>query len=242
MLFHNFLRALMEAWGHKPKGTTVWQLLKEVLQNLPFGTKTEMVEIVPEQSVTQQGDAGDYWRAYIDKANANSVIKDDNEYTIVFNGKSEKMVVIDTEIEKNGNFLIEIDEDGINIEWNKDLGETITLAIYEEQEVVQPLDPKFVGASGGGAIFYNTGDGVNEYIYTDKNCTVKATKEDVVKVMYSPIFIEFTGGSDGTTTLDRVVSIFLNQAGSASLATVYRSSDGLTLSYYYTAEHSDGPA
>ena len=124
----------------------------------------------------------------------------------------------------------------------KDLGETITLAIYEEQEVVQPLDPKFVGASGGGAIFYNTGDGVNEYIYTDKNCTVKATKEDVVKVMYSPIFIEFTGGSDGTTTLDRVVSIFLNQAGSASLATVYRSSDGLTLSYYYTAEHSDGPA
>lgn len=53
--------------------------------------------------------------------------------------------------------------------WKSDFAdETITLAIYEEQEIVEPLDPKFVG----GVILYNDG----YYLYHDKQLTKKSNK------------------------------------------------------------------
>lgn len=155
-------------------GVTSWN----DLEDKPFGVKTEMVEILPEQSVTKETDAGGYWRAYITKANANSVIKDGEEYTVVFNGESESFVVDDGEMEKIDNFLIEIYDDRISVEWNKNFGETISLAIYEEQEVVEKLDPLFLPDSEGGAsVIY--ADYYSDTLYIDAELQTEATVNDV---------------------------------------------------------------
>ena len=163
MLFHKFLRALLEAWGHKPKGTTVWELLKEVLQNLPFGTKTEMVEIVPEQSVTGEFNEEDGVNSISLETNIPLEQRDNlKSLEVTFNGvKYECDFIIDEYGDRYagapwGDFSkypFTIYAGGYNedpnvyldINWSAELGETITLAIYEEKETVTPLDPKFVG-------------------------------------------------------------------------------------------------
>lgn len=165
MLFHKFLRALLEAWGRKPKGTTVWELLKEIIEGLPFGVKKQLVEIVPEQSVTKgEGNV---------KITASIPPVIGKEYTVLVNGQKHKIEAksvlnappvfvgignasFSSPSENTGEpiFCMYTGTD-FQVYWDSSLGETITLAIYGEQEVVKQLDAKFLpestgGASGGG--------------------------------------------------------------------------------------------
>ena len=163
MLFHNFLRALMEAWGHKPKGTTVWELLKEVLQNLPFGVKKQLVEIVPEQSVTPNES---YEGSHI-KYNIPTPLTDYNDVlnikkvTVKFNGKEYHCDVFYTEgggyqfgatdpmdyteYPFSGSFQGTPEGDiVVGLAWPDTLNETVTISVSTEQEVVIPIDKKFV--------------------------------------------------------------------------------------------------
>ncbi len=182
MLFHKFLRALLEAWGHKPKGTTVWELLKEVWQNLPFGVKTEMVEIVPEQRFKGRDEQLDETEYYVipsqDYEIGYHTLIPGIKYIIVINGvkyegvcysESEKNYVditanVDMPAVDNIILWVEerIEQRELNIGWHYSLGETITLAIYEEQEIVIPLDPKFVG---GNMVLKVVSDGEGNYIW-----------------------------------------------------------------------------
>lgn len=127
------------------------------------GTKIEMVEIVPEQSVTstsmnptacaykfsvEQGflSAGVKYALKINETTYTAVAEAiGTDIRVVF-GEDDEMFYTDMFTGGNGFDL--------QVIWNKSHGETITIAVYEEQDVVQPLDPKFVGASGGGATFF----------------------------------------------------------------------------------------
>lgn len=156
MLFHDFLEALLRSWGREPKGTTVWQLLKEVLQNLPFGVKTEMVEIVPRQSVTKTSSLGGTCiSSAVDvelfvgkkyKVNLNGVYYDAEAKE----GPADDMIVCGNELFVGGDvdtgepFAIINIPGNKNMIWLAELGETITFALYGEGEVVKPIDIKYL--------------------------------------------------------------------------------------------------
>lgn len=150
------IRKITKAWGGKTTGNGISDALSDLYNNLPFGVKTEMVEIVPEQSVT--GVLEDNYYSY-----ETIKIPLRENYIVVFNGKHYN-------VKNNGGVggICEIGEplnnynpaflqypfsisggtninDEINglVMWKPDLGETITLAIYEEQEIVIPLNSKF---------------------------------------------------------------------------------------------------
>ncbi len=166
MLFHKFLRALLEAWGHKPKGTTVWELLKEVWQNLPFGVKTEMVEIMPKQNAEIDYISDEYANGFVDMDSPEYFIENET-YIVNFDGKDYncKTFIVDTGDDfyyclGNGDifmghssmdapFIIytsrEMPKLAIYTRDNEVCSHTISIS--QQQEVVTPLDPKFVGGS-----------------------------------------------------------------------------------------------
>lgn len=157
MLFHDFLEALLRSWGHEPKGTTVWQLLKEVLQNLPFGVKTELVEIAPEQNYTfevdEQGD-------YISTTYINAVLELGKEYIVNWDGTKytctmfdfhDLYMLSDNNTDNPTLFMIcYIPDSGMasmmggNFSVNSlEKLNSANIAIYGEQDVVQPMNAKF---------------------------------------------------------------------------------------------------
>lgn len=156
--------------------------------------KVEMktVEIVPEQSVTGQYMPAEdgYPAGYsLNMPMDIGLLKVGGKYTVVFNGKTYNV-----EATSGGSEAVRLPLDGIHdimyyeasnepvewvmsMMWEEDHGETITLAIYEKQEVVTPLDPKFVG--GGGVIIY--ADTMN--LFKDEECTEVLTKEELKAII-----------------------------------------------------------
>lgn len=151
-----------------------------------------IVEIVPEQSV-----AGEHIENHCG-------ILYSGEMNISLNGNTENLVVVINGVKYNatvtvqsspfgdlyyiGNdyllnedsvdtkepFILCSSSDGFRADWRTELGETITLAIYEEQESVKPLDPKF----GGGV---NIIRAVENGIYLNDEfigCTVDKVVEE----------------------------------------------------------------
>jgi len=151
------------------------------IKNKPFGVKTEMVEIVPEQSVTgvipevSEGESEFYQSITPPTEIASLKLKENASYKVVFNGKEYicktelweqeftgdgvadvKGYKLSTGSIPNGDVGFTISrgwsvlggqtEDDVNtvIEWSIDNGETITLEIYEEKEIVTPLDIKYL--------------------------------------------------------------------------------------------------
>ena len=150
------------------------------LTDKPFYETTEMVEILPEQSVTaQRTNAVGYIFESEEKLFDITVGK---EYTVVVNGKSHKAECLDDdgafiEFGRGTNeYFLCANFDGISIfEWAESYGETITLAIYEEQEVVKKLDPKFVGKT----VLYAVGTNEDPYLYHDEALSEKVTKSEL---------------------------------------------------------------
>lgn len=199
MLFHKFLRGLLEAWGHKPKGTTVWELLKEVLQNLPFGVKKQLVEIVPEQSVTATAENGECASLENILDIPKEIISSTEKINVTINGKKYECVKSTNQYGTSffGATIIEeeerldfseypfyfamfeygdVDFGYWNFIWDADLGETITISISTEQEVVIPLDTKFVGGVEPTIFYVDTS--------TASGPTVNPTHEDGTPVTY----------------------------------------------------------
>lgn len=146
------IRKIIRAWGGKTTGNGISDALSDLYNSLPFGTKTEMVEILPEQSVTQNRGGEGFWlndgslNGFIPTVGANyRVVINNVEYRCT--GKDQSMgdvkgSVIDCGKKFNIGYV------GFNnsttMTWDSSLGETITLAIYEEQEIVTPLPAKFM--------------------------------------------------------------------------------------------------
>lgn len=153
------IRKITKAWGGKTTGNGISDALSDLYNNLPFGVKTERVEIIPEQSVTHVRLVGDRYQAGF-----NLPIEGGKDYVVVINGT--KYQCVSTEGGTIGNnttqypFIFRSDIDSQY--WSAELGSPITLEIYEP-EVVKQIDAKFVGASGGGAVVvtFNTTDGQN---------------------------------------------------------------------------------
>ena len=164
----NRIQELAKLWGGTPRKSTIEDAIEDLVDNAPFGTKTEMVEIVPEQSVigtletdTNYDETKSFYTSDID----GTTIVQNKVYEVHFNGKNYKCEAVDfDEVIVLGNFNI-MNETGMPsnnepfcimsaptgdgsyaqiVLWNEDVGETITLAIYEEQEVVKQLDAKFI--------------------------------------------------------------------------------------------------
>lgn len=158
------IRKITRAWGGKTTGNGISDALSDLYNNLPFGAKTEMVEIVPEQSVTGEEQNG---ICMLMPEETLFTLTEGKTYKIVINGKSyesvcklvdvgnKNMVIGDTEgytnqsinpdvpfilsynTQNNGNTYNEI-------AWLAELGETITFAIYSEQMVTKPLAQEFI--------------------------------------------------------------------------------------------------
>lgn len=176
MSINSEIRKIAKAWGVDTKGSSIKDALKDLRTNLPFSTKTEMVEIVPEQSAT-----GEYFPAeegYPAGYSLNmpmdiGMLKVGGKYTVVFNGKTYNV-----EATSRGSEDVWLPLDGIHdimyyeannepvewamsMMWEEELGDTITLSIYGEQEVVKQIDIKYLPieelktalgiGSGGGA-------------------------------------------------------------------------------------------
>ena len=142
------IRKITKAWGGKTTGNGISDALSDLYNNLPFGTKTEMVAILPEQSVTGHA-IGNGWYGSLFPTEISLV--EGKEYTIVINGEKRKATLRDISEEwgyESGigfDDLYIFDDEGWGADWSGTLGETVTLAIYEEKEIVEQIDPKFVG-------------------------------------------------------------------------------------------------
>lgn len=122
------------------------------LEDKPFGTKTEMVDIVPEQTLTNTTSDIIYCTDTIPVS-----LEANTTYTVVLNGVK---CVITTDTNGgygNTNFLSEYPFciEGNRFYWPRVteeepefegiiFGETITLHIFQEQEVVQQIDIKYL--------------------------------------------------------------------------------------------------
>lgn len=142
-------------------GVTSWN----DLEDKPFYANKEFVEVVPLQSVTGR-DLGDVY--YFDFDQMPEVGK---QYTIRLNGNEYICATQEGQYETSddggyakwiGNASLNgklvpsdntgepflIDSFWLALSWQKDLGETITIQVSEEKEVVKPLDPKYVDVLG----------------------------------------------------------------------------------------------
>ena len=84
MSINSEIRKIAKAWGVDTKGSSIKDALKDLRTNLPFGTKTEMVEIVPEQSVTGT-EGSEQYNYHTENKIADFIIN--KTYTIAINGK-----------------------------------------------------------------------------------------------------------------------------------------------------------
>lgn len=173
-------------------GANTFEVHHEKVNSLPYeampagypGTKTEMVEIVPEQSVTKTSSWDDVhqneMRDFVIDVNG------DSNYLVKINGNDYKCkaeFVGDEDIYMIGDnetvpFSIEIYDDMAVVMWKQSLGETITLAICEEQEVVKPIDSKF----GGTIALYSVNFDKN-YLFKDKDGNEKITKAELLPLI-----------------------------------------------------------
>lgn len=143
---------------NKPKIVTSWNNLEDK----PFDAKIEMVEIVPEHSVTAYEQYEGICSYTLDEIFDFSVLEVGKTYIVVINGSTRKTTCIsDASVVMGNGWLLwggDYENTGedfalINqgrgeyvLYWETVLGETITLAIYEEKEVVKQLDYKFMPA------------------------------------------------------------------------------------------------
>lgn len=153
------IRKITKAWGGKTTGNGISDALSDLYNNLPFGTKTEMVEILPEQSVMQIDEEGQL--LYLIKAGF--TIENGKEYEAVVDGVSYDVIgmsdrgiyaVTDTGNLDTATVYFVCDPSGVAFPIPEGYGSVAMfpngtantrVAIYEEQEVVTQLPAKFRG-------------------------------------------------------------------------------------------------
>lgn len=164
------INKIIKSFGGTPthKTTDLDDCIEDLANNLPFGTKTEIVEIVPEQSITgsYDDDGGSATPMYNADTGVSVDIKANKVYDVYFNDKKYTCtgfdmgdtvalgnvnVMGDTGMADNGEPFCLVTapsmdggESTLMCGWDTTEGETITLAIYEEKEIVTPLPAKYM--------------------------------------------------------------------------------------------------
>lgn len=148
-------KKLIERMGGDPSGIRNKRQAIDALCGCTYGMDCEMVEILPEQGVTGNDADGVYLASIGDGFS----IKDNTKYIVKINGApytsitfmdgGQSPILGQLFYDNSANEPYEIinslvGRTELSITWSASLGETITLAIYEEQEVVKPFDYKFM--------------------------------------------------------------------------------------------------
>ena len=98
MSINSEIRKIAKAWGVDTKGSSIKDALKDLRTNLPFGTKTEMVEIVPEITKMYSNTAEGFYVGYVEYKETKAeqigrnfpdkqLIIEGNRYKVIFNGE-----------------------------------------------------------------------------------------------------------------------------------------------------------
>lgn len=206
---------------------------------LGFGTKTETVEILAEQTLTLDETEQVY---FIENASdiINS-IKATDKCNVVYNGISYSVSpVIDSEVllgnlsyiglENTGEpFLIMTEGAGLMYLMSPDMLPTITLSISTEQETVTTIPQKYLPEP---VMFYTDGT----YIYKDSELTEKALKDDIPKDMSFVISISL---DELNVTIKPLSLTFFKSVGAVGVTISNGSEGGMLLTMeIYTAEYT----
>lgn len=232
-------------------GVTSWNNLTDK----PFSVKTEMVEILPEQSVTgvymseEQGAPYPIYLADNFFATQGSLFEDGKTYIFNFNEKKYSGTAkVNIEDES---FDIDIAEQQIHLmgystgngeEWSNtiyysaDYGETITLAIYGEQEIVTPIDRKFLPED------YPTPNSVHILMGSDDTLSCNLTYEElrgclVRNDIYFGSYVQNIGGLDRAYAM--MAAIRLN-SNSEEIIMDFVAVDAPTATYEIRYSPTDG--
>ena len=243
------LKRILEQWGGYSDNISEAGVLEDLANNLPFGTVTEMVEIVPEQTITDGHDDGGYWGYYANSSILPFELETDKEYIVKFDGTEYNLVSRTVEAEwgttnviGNGS-LCEydnldtdvpfcIDVDGDNPYISVATGGDHTISVITESEIIQPLQARFVEKT----ILY--GDvHKGEYLYHDFNYTKKVTNAELKEIVKNSvsIMIDYDYNS-GMYMYCSPVCIFPDYDYGAVKFNVF---NGETVTLY-TAEYSSG--
>lgn len=156
---------------------------------LPFGVKTEMVEIVPEQTITDGSDNGGFWGYYANSSIQPFEVETDKEYIVKLDGTEYNLV--SRTFERDWGTVNEIGDSSltdvpffIGVESGYPYigvatGGDHTISIITEREIIQPLQARFVEKTVLYGDVYK-----GEYLYHDFGCTKKVTNtelKDIVK-------------------------------------------------------------
>ena len=221
-------------------GVTSWNDLTDK----PFYAETKVVEILPEQSISASGSGNNFYSYMGFETNSIEDLYDKPGSVFVkINGVKYETAFTMSERGRpvlgsfTGSFddypyVVEwTDPTHADIGWSLDYGETITIAIYKEQEVVKKLDPKFVG----GATAYVNANGEKKILYKDKNCTELLTVAELKKmgvniVVYDATYTEQTYIAVNVTVYSDYGSITIIQ------------DNGVIVTYYTNEYYANMPA
>lgn len=145
------IRKITKAWGGKTTGNGISDALSDLYNNLPFGVKTEMVEVYKSDNI----EYGNHGMVYL---NGMPPMVENQEYIVVLDGTTYTSVYeYIEELGVMGCYLYATDNGEVLLFMPDDVTPVIvgtqdltSISVTTEYEVVTPLDPKFVGASGGG--------------------------------------------------------------------------------------------
>ena len=208
MAYTKLYEKLAKAWGCDCESNTEYGALKAIAENPPFGTKTEMVEIVAKKTFEPGMNVGGVYE---------TIVALDIFLEI---GKKYKVILNDTEyfvecFDDNGYPTIGQPSDGTGftkypfalynspgqnaLQMSKGTDSGGTIALYEVQETVKQLDPKFVGGADlviectGGYFDGSEGDDTNAEYQINKEmfdkCVLKAKNGEPLNVVLINKFV-----------------------------------------------------
>lgn len=210
------LNKLVSAWGGKGNAHTIEDALENLSNNPPFGSKTEIDEIVPLQSVTGVERNGVYDTDSITVPAGNF-----KNYTLSINGVTYNGEVrADSEGQYIGNLALATGDSTLDtgepyiiavgtnfILWSTDLGETITFSLSMENEIVDYIDGKFLKkvvlyGSNSSDDFTNGSESINakkNFLYHDYDYTKKVTQPELAEILDSAasVKIEYRDKDEG---------------------------------------------
>lgn len=152
------IRKMTKAWGGKTTGNGISDALSDLYNNLPFGVKTEMVEIVPQQGVMQIDEEGQLLYLIkdgftIENGKEYKAVVDGVSYDVIGMSESGIYAVTDTGDLDAATLYFICDSSGVAFPIPEGYGSVAMfpngtantrVAIYEEKEIVTPLPAKFM--------------------------------------------------------------------------------------------------
>ena len=223
-------KKLAKAWGIEPKGDNIADAVNNVVENIPFGVKTEIVEIVPEQ--THQSESLMGQSGFVANGLSGVTVRDGQEVYVVFDGVQyissaftmDGIIVVgngyvgDKTCPNPGEpYLMafnipDSDNPGDVVVFTEDKNRNEhTIKVSTEQEVVKQLDPKFVG--GGFVVTMLSEDG--------QNFTCDRTVDEIAKAVGNGQTISINISAAGMSIPFMSPTVAIKYNGGTEISEIY---------------------